>query len=539
MFALGIELLLGRAVITRWNNREEAEWPPHPDRVFMALVAAWGESGESDDGRAALEWLETLPPPPMDVSLEVSVRPKLTSYVPVNDDKDPGNYSVMGNYPLGRNRQARMFPTVVPDSPKFHLIWDLDCPANIRPHLERLCELVTYFGHSATPVRMWITDEVLVAANLTPIVEESDRRKVTHQLRVFTKGRTKDLVERFNRQNIEDHYDLECRIDALKLEWKTLTGKLKKDKKVLLDAAEQEFEERFQGSKPATIRPQPALWQAYAKVEMDNNVPTFSGPFDPGLFVLRQIGGRRFGLESCGLIANAIRLELMRRHGENAPEWITGHDPTGLPSKQSRPAYMPLGFVDHEHADGHLLGVAIALPNDFKLADDLFALLVNHDHGDHEGMPYLKIPVPNPRLGIENVGDIELELDERPERSRQHTLQTRNWIAEAKVWRSATPIMLPKFPRRGLSPEDVVAQACVDSGYPEPFSVRVGTAPTLLGVPHAHSFHMKPREKRPPRPLIHAEIEFPVPVQGPVLIGAGRYAGFGVCRPMIQKEEQK
>jgi CRISPR-associated protein Csb2 len=40
MFALGAELLMGRAIITRWDNREEPEWPPHPDRVFMALVAA-------------------------------------------------------------------------------------------------------------------------------------------------------------------------------------------------------------------------------------------------------------------------------------------------------------------------------------------------------------------------------------------------------------------------------------------------------------------------------------------------------------------
>ena len=46
MFALGIELLMRRAMMTRWGNREEPEWPPHPDRVFMALVAAWGEAGE-------------------------------------------------------------------------------------------------------------------------------------------------------------------------------------------------------------------------------------------------------------------------------------------------------------------------------------------------------------------------------------------------------------------------------------------------------------------------------------------------------------
>ena len=55
MFALGIELLMRRAIITRWGDREEPEWPPHPDRVFMAMVAAWGEAGEDAEQRAALE----------------------------------------------------------------------------------------------------------------------------------------------------------------------------------------------------------------------------------------------------------------------------------------------------------------------------------------------------------------------------------------------------------------------------------------------------------------------------------------------------
>ena len=61
MIALGVELLMRRAVITRWDNRAETEWPPHPDRLFMALVAAWGDTGENLEHRKALEWLEELP----------------------------------------------------------------------------------------------------------------------------------------------------------------------------------------------------------------------------------------------------------------------------------------------------------------------------------------------------------------------------------------------------------------------------------------------------------------------------------------------
>jgi CRISPR-associated protein Csb2 len=89
MFAIGVELLMGRAIVTRWGSRQEPEWPPHPDRVFMALVAAWGECGEAPDEKAALHWLESLSSPSLRVSTEAVARTSCTSYVPVNDDSSP------------------------------------------------------------------------------------------------------------------------------------------------------------------------------------------------------------------------------------------------------------------------------------------------------------------------------------------------------------------------------------------------------------------------------------------------------------------
>ena len=96
--------------------------------------------------------------------------------------------------------------------------------------------------------------------------------------------------------------------------------------------------------------------------------------------------------------------------------------------------------------------------------------------------------------------------------------------------------MLPKFPRRGLGVEEVIAQSCRDSGYPEPANVRVSFAPFVQGVPHSRSFHIRPKENHPLRLWTHAEIEFAVQVRGPVLIGAGRYSGYGVCRPFSEDQ---
>ena len=64
MFALCINYLNGWVMAAVDGARKErAEWPPHPDRVFMAMSAAWFETGQVDREKDALEWLEKLPPP--------------------------------------------------------------------------------------------------------------------------------------------------------------------------------------------------------------------------------------------------------------------------------------------------------------------------------------------------------------------------------------------------------------------------------------------------------------------------------------------
>ena len=478
MFALGIELLMRRAMMTRWGDpklgdRTEPEWPPHPDRVFMALVAAWGESGEAPDQLAALKWLESensKSPPALHIPLEISERTSFTSYVPVNDDSAPigknGPFGPMGSLPIGRNRQPRQFPAVVPDTPTFFLQWEADIPSHVRLSLEAICGQVTYLGHSASPVRMWIEDNPPVP-NLLP-----DEERATFRLRTFGVGRT---------ENLKNRYDV-------------------------------------------GLRPQPSSWHGYSEEHNEPELPICDGPFDPGLYVLRQVGGRKFQLESCGMVANTIRETLMERftdqYGEDAPEWLSGHA-GNQPSQRIRPAYLPLGFVDHEHADGHLLGVAIAIPRDFGNADQLCELLASHQEHEHKDVPYLSLGVRNLREGSQPIGTLELELDERPEKRRQFVLQPSVWTEPAFQWTTITPVLLPQFPRRKLTTEEVIAKACVQAGYPEPVMVRVSSAPLLQGVPHSRSFNVIPRGGHPFRLWTHAQIEFANKVRGPVLIGAG------------------
>ena len=88
MLALEIELLTGvyRAALP---DNSGAEWPPHPERVFSALVQAWGDGGHDPTERAALEWLESLPAPCIraDPTQDCDRRSAPIVFVPPNDPR--------------------------------------------------------------------------------------------------------------------------------------------------------------------------------------------------------------------------------------------------------------------------------------------------------------------------------------------------------------------------------------------------------------------------------------------------------------------
>ncbi len=75
MFGLGIRYLMGWAMAAADGaKKEKAEWPPHPDRIYMALASAWFETGQDSREGNALNWLETIDPPGICASEKKSAR---------------------------------------------------------------------------------------------------------------------------------------------------------------------------------------------------------------------------------------------------------------------------------------------------------------------------------------------------------------------------------------------------------------------------------------------------------------------------------
>ncbi|MBL1263960.1 type I-G CRISPR-associated protein Csb2 [Methylomicrobium sp. RS1] len=177
MFSLGIRYLNGWAMAASDGSKKEvAEWPPHPGRVFMALAAAWFETGQDKQEGEALRWLESISVPPQIAASGAELRKTVISYVPINDValagkkkidelKDNANTQLddlkaAGLYLLAeyRLRQPRSFPIAIPHNPVVHLIWPVKIPDLHRLALIDLSRKVTSVGHSASLVQMWLED---------------------------------------------------------------------------------------------------------------------------------------------------------------------------------------------------------------------------------------------------------------------------------------------------------------------------------------------------------------------------------------------
>ena len=187
MFALGLHYLNGWAMAAADGARKErAEWPPHPDRVFMALAAAWFETGGDVEEGRALRWLESLPPPAVAAS-DWRQRSAVVSYVPVNDVKG------LAVLPEHRLRHPRGFPVAIPRCPVARLIWLW--PEVLDAHhapLERLAAKVTHVGHSASFVQAWLERECEIAANWVPTAGVAEKR-----LRIPSSGRLDFLARTY------------------------------------------------------------------------------------------------------------------------------------------------------------------------------------------------------------------------------------------------------------------------------------------------------------------------------------------------------
>ncbi len=531
MLALGLRYLTGYAVASDPSNRARAEWPPHPGRVYMALADAYFETGGDASEREALEWLEGLPSPLVAAS-DAYARRVLTHYVPVNDRSVAGKAFLQSAPAIARIKQPRTFPRVRPMDDTVWLIWpDADPPDAIRDALDSLCSKVARVGHSSSLVQAWITQEVNgVVPRWIPDDEVEDIR-----MRVPSRGTLAMLRDRYNADAIEKFFELDARIRSSR-------GKDQKEAKAAFrEAFGREWKRGI--APPERLRPVLGLWQGYRRIDAEEDVPPQGSVFDPAFTVLRleatdEAFGGRLDLTTTLRLTDVLRRALMNRATELGldpiPEVVTGHQLDGQPLDRPHAAFIPLGFVGREHADGHLLGLGLVLPGT--------AHWPRHTAERRQVLTALA-RIQRLKLGRLGVWRLVPEVRESP----AFNLTPEAWTGGrrgARVWGTVTPIVLDRHPKAGSRREyyeevaAVIRQSCERIGLPTPASVTTGPVSPHLGVPASREFPRLERKDGSQRRHTHARIVFDEPVVGPVLLGAGRYRGYGLCRPLREGEAE-
>lgn len=519
MLTLHIRYLTGRVWAAEASDREAVEWPPHPARVFMALAAAHFETGGDAGERKALEWLEGLPAPRIHASDTTRTdghigRYAVTHYVPIGDDavgKKPGLLQSPPGWP--RNKQPRTFASAALADECAALCWpEAEADGHIAA-LAGLCAKVTRIGHSISLAQVW-------AAQSPPGKEASfvPAEEPAVMLRVPGEGLLAELERRYNGAGAERWGELKVA---------EMNGATEKEQA----AARKALKIEFPDGEPRPLRPVISLYAGYAR-PAPPPAPGAAGTAwapAPLLFALERESGAVRALDIVATLQVTARLReaLLQHLGPDAPEALSGHKGEG-PAEAPHLAIFPLPFIGHEHADGHLLGLGLALPRGLSPAERR-QLLAALRGVRAEGL----------KLGPLGVWRLRPADSGLPRRA----LLPETWTAMSKGavrWATVTPYVCDRHSKAKdakeyfaeTAEEIAAAWRRVAADASVEVSVDVTAVSPHLGAPPASQFPRLRRKDGSERRQTHAILTFSRPVTGPVLLGAGRFRGYGLCRPL-------
>jgi CRISPR-associated protein Csb2 len=372
---------------------------------------------------------------------------------------------------------------------------------------------------------------------------------------------TLDLLDRlFNKRGREEYEQLSGEIGRLEVAKRAVIGRGAKERKAEYDLQIAKLKDHLASvDNRDLVRPNLSLWCGYRR--------SISGPpnavqhtaFDSDILILTQIDGPRLPSISTLVVTQALRGAVMRHSGlQPPPPWVSGHLDAGQTLRDGKQhlAFVPLAFVGDDYADGHLLGAALLFPSWVPRQERGRVL------GEMLFNTYGEAQIVTLQMGELGVWTMIKRDWSEPRKA----LKPEIWSAHPKgsrVWASVTPVVLDGFPKedrlrnRLAWNNEIVAmlcRACQRIGLPEPASVDFDTTSWHQGSPRAS---MKRRLLRghphmtdssatlgdgfPPfpakgtsgiRPQFHVRIEFTDPVIGPVVVGAGRFLGYGLCKPL-------
>ncbi len=476
-------------------------WPPSPARLFQALVAGAGLAGRlAEQDQHALKWLEALDAPIVGAPRKRDGQ-AFTLFVPGNDlDKVGGDPRRIGEIRDGKVVRPRLFDSTVP----FFYAWSYEEGREARRPRERisaLAERLYQFGRGVDFAWAWA--EVLDRDALDELVRG-------YRGTVFRPSRAGRGIS------------LAC----------PSCGSL-------------ESLERRYSAYPRRFAPETGQTQVFSRPPMARFVQiAYASPPARHLYELRERSSEaRFAprsptrvskLVTClrDAAADRLRTALPTRSAE-IDRVLIGRKPDGTNDgpASARVRIIPLPSIGHRHADRQVRRVLVEIPPDCPLrADDVhwaFSGLevVDRDTGDAPGVAL----TPAQEAATRMLTHYGLDQD-----------------AVYLRWRTVTPAALPpdwggrvktnRERRRKLARvADPVLQALRHAAVPRTAtSVAVQREPFDGGGERAEAF--APGTRFGPDRLWHIEIAFSEGVNGPLVIGDGRFLGLGVMAPVRGSE---
>ncbi|MFI7610679.1 type I-U CRISPR-associated protein Csb2 [Nonomuraea terrae] len=434
----------------------QVEWPPHPARLFCALVA----SAVDDEDWAVLRWLEAAGVPEV-WACEAASQETVENYVVTNTiEQKSGSQS----WP-GRTNGSRSRVSAIPQVPVFAVVWAHAVPdGDMLVRLRRLARRVPYIGRATSTAILGVEAEIDVPGpEWTRYVPSRIGEGALAELRIPYSGYTDQLQHAY--ADGQRAWAVARSIPY------TVAGR--------------------------TVEPAVA-----------------NGPFSDLLVFRFEPRTVPPAGDSLLTLTARLRQAVIQRIGRDIPAEVSGHgadDRTHL-------GYLALLNAGHDNADGHVLGVALAVPR--TMAPDSLDRLLARTVDD-----------PIRRLTLRR--DQAISVDHDPYLTSPLRLTPEWWMAAprgSRSWVSAAPLMLDRYPSRKEDARSLVFRSLTTAGYPEPEEVEISSATMTRGAVHRPRKDTIP-QGRPVRPMVHARVTFPEPVIGPVLAGSMRYLGLGLFVP--------
>ena len=481
------------------------DWPPSPARLFQSLIAGAGLQGPlQKDQMEALEWLETMQPPIMAAPTIHKGQP-VGNFVPNNDlDAVGGDPRRIGSIRAKKEIRPLLFDAEQP----LLYAWTLGGESNKGKFVNVLCQLaekIYQLGRGVDLAWAWaeIIDKIELASRLDNYAGTVHRPSLAgtgNPMSCPISGSFASLEKR--------HHAKVSRFEVVKID----------------RAVSQNFRRlpkpKFQ-SVAYDSPPSRRLFDLRSGIELEQFQ---AWNLERASLLIQSIRDAAFKKLTAAFPAKAAQLE----------HWLIGRNANGSNGGKAdeRIRLIPLASIGHAQADHSIRRVFIESPANCPIrADDLFWAFNGVELGEETDLSRLSTSEDGSFLRHYGVGHAATEWQTitpavLPESAKRRRIEPSRRLAEAKdaserarEQGQARAAVITALRHAGLNLNvlDIVVQR-------EPFQSHGARAEAFaLGTRFA-------KER-----LWHVAITFAEPIQGPLVLGDGRFLGLGVFAPRLWK----